>query len=51
VDETQQEVLGADVVVVSILASFLREDDHLLAPVGESFETRVASVAPATDYQ
>src|SRR5439155_25024960 len=41
VDQTQQEVLGADVVVVEHPRLFLREDDHPSGPVGESFKHSV----------
>ena len=38
VDETEQDVLGADVVVVEHLRLFLGEDDHTTGTVGESLE-------------
>ena len=41
VDETQQEVLGTDVIVVEHPRLFLREDDHPSGPVGESFKHAV----------
>ena len=40
VDETQQDVLGADVVVVEHLRLFLGEDDHTTGSVRESLEHR-----------
>ena len=38
VDQTQQDVLGADVVVVEHPGLFLRQDDHPAGTVGKSFE-------------
>ena len=38
VDETEQDVLGADVVVVEHLRLFLGEDDDATGAVGESLE-------------
>ena len=38
VDETEQDVLGADVVVVEHLRLFLGEDDHTTGTVRESLE-------------
>ena len=40
VDETEQDVLGADVVVVEHLRLFLGEDDHSTGSVRESLEHR-----------
>jgi hypothetical protein len=37
-DEAEQEVLGADVVVVEAPGFVLRQDDHPPCPAGESFE-------------
>jgi hypothetical protein len=55
VDQPEQDVLGADVVVVEHPGLFLREDDHAPGPVGEPFEhqmppawvPRRATVPPA----
>ncbi len=44
VDQSEQDVLGADVVVVEQARLFLREDDHPAGPVGEAFE-HVASAS------
>jgi hypothetical protein len=38
VDEAEQDVLRADVVVVEHARLFLREHDHPAGPVGEPFE-------------
>ena len=38
VDEAEQDVLGADVVVVEHLRLFLGEDDHPAGPVGKALE-------------
>jgi hypothetical protein len=38
VDEPEQDVLGADVVVVEHARLFLRQHDHPAGPVGEPFE-------------
>ena len=38
VDEAQEDVLGADVVVVEEPGFFLGQDDHSASPVGEPFE-------------
>ena len=38
VDEAEQDVLGADVVVVEHARLFLREHDHPTGPVGEPFK-------------
>jgi len=38
VDQTQEDVLGADVVVVEHPGLFLRQDDHPAGSVGEPFE-------------
>ena len=38
VDQAEQDVLGADVVVVEQARFFLRQDDHSAGPVGEAFE-------------
>ena len=40
VNQTQQDVLGADVVVVEHPGLFLRQDDHPAGTVGKSFEHR-----------
>jgi hypothetical protein len=37
-DETEQDVLGADVVVVEHLRLFLGEHNHATGTVGESLE-------------
>ena len=42
VDETEQDVLGADVVVVEHLGLFLGQDDDATCTVGESFEHDVS---------
>ena len=42
VDEAEQDVLGADVVVVEQAGFFLRQHDDPAGPVGESFEHRTA---------
>ena len=38
VDQPEQDVLGADVVVVEQARLFLRQDDHSAGSVGEAFE-------------
>ena len=38
VDEPEQDVLGADVVVVEQARLFLGEDDHPSSPIGKAFE-------------
>ncbi len=38
VDQAEQQVLGADVIVVEHPRLFLREDDDPSGPVGESFK-------------
>src|SRR5690606_13151443 len=38
VDETEQDVLGADVVVVEHLGLFLGQDDNAASSVGETLE-------------
>ena len=38
VDQPEQDVLGADVVVVEQARFLLRQDDHPAGPVGEAFE-------------
>jgi hypothetical protein len=38
VDQAQEDVLGADVVVVEHPGFFLRQDDHPSGSVGEPFE-------------
>ncbi len=38
VDQPEQDVLGADVVVVEQACFFLRQDDDTAGPVGEPFE-------------
>ena len=38
VDQSEQDVLGADVVVVEQARFFLRQHDHSAGPVGEAFE-------------
>ena len=38
VDQTQEDVLGADVVVVEQACFLLREDHHPSGPIGEPFE-------------
>ena len=38
VDQAEQDVLGADVVVVEQARFFLRQDDHSAGSVGEAFE-------------
>ena len=45
VDEPEQDVLGADVVVVEEARLFLRQDDDSAGPVGEPFEQGAASHA------
>ena len=40
VDQPEEEVLGADVVVVEQARLFLGQDDHPPGPVGEAFEHR-----------
>ena len=52
-DEAEQDVLGADVVVVEHPSLFLRQDDNPTCPVGEPLEhpcslraVSVAAVAP-----
>jgi hypothetical protein len=37
-DQPEQDVLGADVVVVEKSRLFLREHDHSAGPVGKPFE-------------
>ena len=44
VDETEQDVLGADVVVVEEPCLFLREHDDSAGTVGETFEQDAASL-------
>ena len=46
VDQPEQDVLGADVVVVEEARFFLRQDDDPAGPVGEPFE-QGAPPAPA----
>jgi hypothetical protein len=50
VDQTQEDVLGADVVVIEQTRFLLREDDHPTSPVRETLE-HVASVRHATTAQ
>jgi hypothetical protein len=38
VDQPEQDVLGADVVVIEQSCFFLRQDDNTTGPIGESFE-------------
>ena len=38
VDQPEQDVLGADVVVVEQARLFLRQDDDSAGPIGEAFE-------------
>ena len=38
VDQAEQEMLGADVVVVEQARFLLRQHDHTAGPVGEPFE-------------
>ena len=38
VDQAEQDVLGADVVVVEQARFFLRQDDHSAGSIGEAFE-------------
>ena len=38
VDQAEEDVLGADVVVVEQARFFLRQHDHSAGPVGEAFE-------------
>ncbi len=44
VDQTEQDVLGTDVVVVEQARFFLRQDDHSAGSVGEAFEHLTASL-------
>ena len=46
VNKTQQDVLGADVVVVEHPGLFLRQDDHPAGTVGKSFEHRWLPALP-----
>ena len=46
VDETEQDVLGADVVVVEHLGLFLGQDDDTTGSVGESLEHALLLTTP-----
>ena len=47
VDQAQEDVLGADVVVVEHPGLFLGQDDHAAGSVGEPFEHLLHSPRPA----
>ena len=46
VDQAEQDVLGADVVVVEHLGLFLGQDDDATGSVGESLEHRLLLSGP-----
>ncbi len=50
VNKTQQDVLGADVVVVEHPGLFLRQDDHPAGTVGKSLEHRCLPALPHHRY-
>ena len=45
VDESEEDVLGADVVVVEQACLFLRQHHHSSGPVGEPFEQAAVSLS------
>ena len=47
-NESKQDVLGTDVVVVEMASFFLGQHDHTTSSIGEAFEHTNASIAMAT---